>query len=178
MSGCHAFAAIRSSIDPIFRAACPGAARTAICGMLFSLLCLAIACVLIGVGVVFGLVAVGLTFTLVGAGMVSSSVMIGVWRGRAQSGLRAFLLQCGILAGIPAGMLCAWVATSVWEQIDGTLVAILAAGGLAGALGGAVVALMFDFLASRVHGWLAARLDGVKARTLQQGQVSRSTLDR
>jgi len=146
--------------------------------MLFSLLCLAIACVLIGVGVVLGVVAVGLTFALVGAGMVSSSVMIGVWRGRAQLGLRAFLLQCGILAGIPAGMLCAWVATSVWEQIDGTLVAVLAAGGLAGALGGAVVALMFEILASRVHGWLAARLDGVKARTLPRGQVSRSTLDR
>ena len=126
------------------------------------LLVLAIMLVLIGVGLVLGAAAVALTFALVAAGVVSSSVMIGVWRGKAQAGLRAFLLQCGIFAGIPAGMLCAWAATSLWEQINGTLVIVLAAGGLAGALGGAVVALMFDFLAARVHGWLAARLDGAK----------------
>ena len=130
--------------------------------MLFSLLCLAVALVLIGVGLVLGAVAAALTLVLVTAGMVSSSVMIGVWRGKAQAGVRAFLLQGGILAGIPAGMLCAWAATSIWEQIDGTLVAILAAGGLAGALGGAVIALMFDFLAARMHAWLAARLDRAK----------------
>lgn len=125
--------------------------------------------VLIGVGIVLGVVAVAITFVLVAAGMVSSSVMVGVWRGRAQAGLRVFLLQCGILAGIPAGMLCAWVATSVWEQINGTLVVVLAAGGLAGAIGGAVVALMFDFLATRMHGWLAARLDRTKPRELPRG---------
>ncbi len=134
--------------------------------MLFSLLGLAIALVLIGVGIVLGVAAVALTFALVGAGMVSSSVMIGVWRGRAQLGLRAFLLQCGVVAGIPAGMLCAWAATALWEQIDATLLVVLAAGGLAGALGGAVVALFFDVIAARVHGWLAARLDGVKSRAL------------
>ena len=126
--------------------------------------------VLIGAGVVLGVVAVALTLGLVAAGVVSSSVMIGVWRGRAQAGLRAFLLQCGIVAGIPAGMLCAWVATTLWEQISGTLVVVLASGGLAGALGGAVVALMFDFLAVRVHGWLAARLDAAKqSRELPRG---------
>ena len=61
-------------------------------------------------------------------------------------------------------------ATTLWEQINGTLVVVLAAGGLAGALGGAVVALMFDFLAVRVHGWLAARLDAAKqSRELPPG---------
>ena len=136
---------------------------------LLSLLAFAIMLVLIGVGFVLGAVAVALTVVLVAAGVVSSSVMIGVWRGKAQAGLRAFLLQCGILAGIPAGMLCAWAATSIWEQISGTLVIVLAAGGLAGALGGGVLALMFDFLAARVHGWLAARLDGAKPRELPRG---------
>ena len=134
--------------------------------MLSSLLALAVMLVLIGVGLVFGAVAAALTLGLVAAGVVSSSVMIGVWRGRAQAGLRALLLQIGVLAGIPAGMLCAWAATSLWEQIDGTLVVILVAGGLAGALGGAVVALMFDFLAGRVQRWLGARLEGVKPREL------------
>lgn len=63
-------------------------------------------------------------------------------------------------------MLCAWVGTTFWKEIDGTLVLILAAGGLAGALGGAVVALMFDFLAGRVQQWLGARLEGGKPRQL------------
>ncbi|MCE9610586.1 MAG: hypothetical protein K8R23_10370 [Chthoniobacter sp.] len=134
--------------------------------MLFSLLALVVMLVLVGVGIVLGAVAVAITLGLVAAGVVSSSVMIGVWRGRAQAGLRAFLLQLGILAGIPAGMVCAWVGATLWKEIDGTLVLILVAGGLAGACGGAVVALMFDFLATRVQHWLGARLDAGKPREL------------
>lgn len=137
--------------------------------MLFSLLGLAIVLVLIGVGMVLGAVAVAATAVLLAAGVVSSSVMVGVWRGRAQAGLRAFLLQCGILAGIPAGMLCAWLATSVWEQISGTLFVVLAAGALAGAVGGVVVALMFDFTAVRVQTFLAARIERARRRELPQG---------
>ena len=134
--------------------------------MLFSLLAAAVMLMLIGVGIVLGAVATALTLGLVAAGVVSSSVMVGVWRGRAQAGLRAFLLQIGVLAGIPAGMLCAWAGTSLWKQIDGTLVVILASGGLAGALGGAVVALMFDFLANRIQRWLGARLENGTQRAL------------
>ena len=48
----------------------------------------------------------------------SSSMAIGVWRGRAQSGLRAFFVQCGLLVGVPAGMLCAWLGTSLYAQVD------------------------------------------------------------
>jgi len=36
----------------------------------------------------------------------------------------------------------------------------------AGALGGVVVALMFDFVAGRVQRWLGARLEGAKVREL------------
>ncbi len=133
---------------------------------ILSLLAVVVMLVLVGVGIVLGAVAVALTLGLVAAGVVSSSVMIGVWRGQAQAGLRAFLLQLGVLGGIPAGMLCAWVGTTLWQEIDSTLVVILVAGGLAGALGGTVVALMFDFLAGRVHHWLGARLAGVKVREL------------
>ena len=132
----------------------------------FSLLALVVVPVLVGVGIVLGAEAVVLTFALVAAGVVSSSVMIGVWRGQAQAGLRAFLLQLGVLAGIPAGMLCAWIGTVLWQEIDSALVVTLVAGGLAGALGGVVVALMFDFVAGRVQRWLGARLEGPKVREL------------
>ncbi len=134
--------------------------------MLLSLVALVIFCVLIGVGIVLGLVGAALTGGLVMAGVLSSSVLIGVWRGRAQAGWRALFLQCGVLAGIPAGMFCAWVGTMLWQEINGTLVAILAAGALAGALGGAVIALFFDVLATRAHVWLAARLERAKRREL------------
>jgi hypothetical protein len=137
--------------------------------MIFSLVALVIFCVLIGVGIVLGVVGVALTGGLVAAGVLSSSVLIGVWRGRAQAGWRALFLQCGIFAGIPAGMLCAWVATTLWQEINGTLVAILAAGALAGALGGAVIALFFDLLATRAHTWLAARIERAKRPELPTG---------
>jgi hypothetical protein len=132
----------------------------------FSILAVVVMLVLVGVGIVLGVVAVALTFALVAAGVVSSSVMIGVWRGQAQAGLRALLLQLGVLGGIPAGMLCAWVGTTLWKEIDSALVVTLVAGGLAGALGGVVVALMFDFVAGRVQRWLGARLEGAKVREL------------
>ena len=124
--------------------------------------------VLVGVGMVLGAVAVALTLALVTAGVVSSSVMIGVWRGKAQAGLRAFLLQLGVLGGVPAGMLCAWVGTTLWKEVslDHALIVTLVAGGLAGAVGGVVVALMFEFVAGRVQRWLGARLEGVKVREL------------
>ena len=71
-----------------------------------------VALVLIGVGLAIGLVACTLGGILVGLGVVSSSFIIGFRSGRSSAGIRAFLLQCGILAGIPAGAVCAWLAQS------------------------------------------------------------------
>jgi hypothetical protein len=140
--------------------------------MIFSIFAIVIMCVLIGVGIVLGCVGVALVAALVAAGVLSSSVVVGIWRGRAQAGWRALFLQCGILAGIPAGMLCAWVGTQLWQQIDGTLVVILGTGALAGAVGGAVIALFFDIIATRAHSWLAARIDRTRATPLSvEGRV-------
>lgn len=132
-----------------------------------SLIGFAVMCVLIGMGMVLGVVAVGLTVAFVSAGVVSSSVAIGVWRGRTKSGLRAFFIQCGLLAGIPAGMLCAWLGANLWAQMDAGTVRTLVAGGVGGALSGLVVAVLFDFIARRVQVWLSVRgerfLSGVGA---------------
>lgn len=126
--------------------------------MLFvSFVGLVVMLVLIGVGVVLGVVAAGLTALLVGAGVVSSSVAIGVWRGRTQSGLRAFFIQCGLLAGVPAGVLCAWLGASFFAHADAALLRTLLAGGIGGAISGLIVAALFDFVARRVHAWLVAR---------------------
>jgi hypothetical protein len=125
--------------------------------MIFSMLGLVVMLMLIGAGIVLGAIAAGLTLLLVAAGVVSSSVAIGLWRGRAQAGMRAFFIQCGIAAGVPAGMLCAWLGTHLWAQLDQGTVRILVIGGLGGALSGLVIALLFDFIARRVQAWLSAR---------------------
>jgi hypothetical protein len=124
---------------------------------LFGLVFLVVALILIGVGIVLGLVACGIAAVLVAVGVVSSSVVVGLFRRSSASGVRAFLLQCGILAGIPAGILCAWLAHSIFEAYgSGWLVFLY--GALGGALGGVIIALLVDFIYRRVHTWASAKL--------------------
>ena len=124
---------------------------------LFGLVFLVVTLILIGVGIVIGLVACCVAALLVGIGVVSFSVVVGLLRRSSAAGIRAFLLQCGVLAGIPAGILCAWLAHSVFEAYGrGWLVFFYSA--LGGALGGVIIALLVDFIFRRLHRWGAARL--------------------
>jgi hypothetical protein len=116
-----------------------------------------VALVLIGVGIAFGAAAAVATVILCGLGILSSSVAIGFWRGRVESGLSAFFLMCGILAGIPAGMLCAWVVSTIAAGIDPGLLAVLGVGAAVGGASGAVVAVLLDFTARKLRAWLVAR---------------------
>ena len=124
---------------------------------LFGLVFLVVALILIGVGIVVGLVVCAVAAALVGVGVVSSSVVIGLFRKSSLAGIRAFLLQCGVLAGIPAGVLCAWLAHSLFEAY-GTSWVIFLYGALGGALGGVVIALLADFIVRRLHAWAAPKL--------------------
>jgi hypothetical protein len=124
---------------------------------LFGLVFLVVALILVGVGIVVGLVACCVTAVLVGVGIVSSSVVVGLFSRSPVAGIRAFLLQCGVLAGIPAGILCAWLAHSIFEAYgSGWLVFLY--GALGGALGGFIIAFLVDFIFRRLHAWTAARL--------------------
>jgi hypothetical protein len=124
---------------------------------LISLLFAVVMLVLVGVGVGLGIVAGVLTIGLVAAGVLSSSVAMGLWRGKARAGIRTFVILCGVLSGIPAGMVCAWLAVKFSEQIDAGTVLILAVGGASGAVAGLIVALLFDFIAGRVQAHLSRR---------------------
>ena len=119
-----------------------------------SLIGLIVMLLLVGAGIALGAAAAVATVLLVTAGVVSSSVAVGLWRGKAEAGLRALLIQVGIVTGIPAGMLCTWVATQLYAQADAELVRVLAIGAVCGALSGLVVALLFDFIARRVQAWI------------------------
>jgi hypothetical protein len=124
---------------------------------LFGLVFLVIGLFLVGVGVAVGLVACALTAALLGLGVISSSVFVGVRSGRASSGIRVFLLQCGILAGIPAGAVCAGLAQSFFAAY-GSGWPVLVYGAMGGAFAGLSVALLLDFISRRVQSWASARL--------------------
>lgn len=128
---------------------------------LFGLVFLVVALILIGVGIVVGLVACAVGAGLVGVGVVSSSVVIGLFSRSSSAGIRAFLLQCGVIAGIPAGILCAWLAYSIFQSY-GTGWVVLLYGALGGAVGGIVIALLVDFIYRRIHVWTATKLAHAK----------------
>jgi hypothetical protein len=121
------------------------------------LIALLVMIVLIGVGIGIGLFACAITALLVMLGVVSSSVALGFFTKRPATAVRALLLQCGILAGIPAGAVTAWVGRAFLDKVDESwLIAVY--GGIAGAFAGAVLALMLDFIFRRTHLWVEARV--------------------
>ena len=124
---------------------------------LFGLVFVVIALVLVGIGIAVGLVACFIAAVLLGLGVVSSSFVIGFRSGRPAVGIRAFLLQCGILSGIPAGAACAWLAQSFFAAY-GSGWPVLVYGALGGAFAGILVALSLDFVSRRLHFWASARL--------------------
>lgn len=107
--------------------------------LIFAIVCF----VLIGVGLALGLVAAALGFALVSLGIVSSSLLLGVWKKRPATAMRAFLVQCGLFAGIPAGLLCGAFAQAFFEM---PAAPTITAGACAGAASGLLVALVCDTL--------------------------------
>ena len=129
---------------------------------IFALGFLIVALVLVGVGIAIGLAACVCAVALIGLGMVSSSVVIGLRSGRTAVGIRVFLLQCGVLAGIPAGAICAWLAQSFIREF-GQGWQIFVYGGLGGAFAGTLVALMLDFVSRRLHAFAASRYQALRS---------------
>ncbi len=121
------------------------------------LILLCVMLVLIGVGIAVGLFACALAAVLVTLGVVSSSVALGFFTKRPATAVRVFLLQCGILAGIPAGAVTAWLGRALLEKADeGWVIAIY--GGIGGAFAGALLALLLYFIFRRTHVWLEQRV--------------------
>lgn len=137
---------------------------------LFALVFAVVALVLIGVGIAVGLVACALAAVLLGLGMVSSSAFVGLRSGRPALGVRVFLLQCGLLGGIPAGTLCAWLAHSFFEAY-GAGWPVLLYGAIGGAVSGIALALLIDFLSLQLHSRLCVRFQN--SRSSRDGVVAR-----
>jgi hypothetical protein len=124
---------------------------------LFGLVFMVIALVLIGIGIGIGIVGCLLAAALVGLGVISSSFAAGLLSRRAVVGFRVFLVQCGVLAGIPAGAFCAWLTQSLFAAY-GSGWPVLIYGALGGAFAGLFVALVVAFIGQSVQGWAARRL--------------------
>lgn len=132
---------------------------------------------LLGVGVGVGLFACLIAAALTGLGVVSSSVAVGLYTRRPAAAVRLFLLQCGVLAGLPAGAVCAWLGQqlySAWSELKQTAMVgvewkVPLFGALGGALAGAVLALLLDFCLRRVCVWVEARRAAVEAATKLPG---------
>lgn len=125
-----------------------------------------VALVLIGVGIGAGLFAALVASVLLFVGVISSSALLGVLTRRPATALRAFLLQCGVLAGIPAGAVTAWAANHLLKWFAEARAAMPGSfewqiplfGAAGGALAGLVIALSLDFVLRRTHGWLTRRV--------------------
>ncbi len=113
--------------------------------------------VLIGVGIGIGLFACAVAAGLTLLGVVSSSVALGFFTKRPATAVRVLLLQCGILAGIPAGAITAWVGRALLEKVDESWM-IAVYGGIGGAFAGAVLALLLDFIFRHTHAWVEGRI--------------------
>ena len=124
---------------------------------LFGIVFEVVALVLIGIGFAIGLVAAASASVLVALGVVSSSFVVALRTGKAGNGIRAFLIQCGILAGIPAGAVCAWMG-QVFFEVFGRDWKVWAYGAVGGAFAGLLVALMVDFVSRRLQAWASTKL--------------------
>lgn len=133
---------------------------------LLGLFAILIMLVLIGVGIGIGLFACAVGAALGALGIVSSSVALGFLTKRPATAMRALLLQCGVLAGIPAGAVTAWLSHSLYTQIaewQGWSLAggewkIPLLGSVGGAFAGVFLALTLDFILRRSHAWVEARV--------------------
>ncbi len=130
------------------------------------LIALLVMVVLIGVGIGIGLVACAIAAGLAMLGVVSSSVALGFFTKRPATAVRALLLQCGILAGIPAGAVTAWATHSIYHSIaawQGWSMAggewkIPLFGAVGGAFAGVFLALLLDFILRRTHVWVEQKV--------------------
>jgi hypothetical protein len=132
---------------------------------LFGLVFLVVALILIGIGIGLGLVACAVAAVMVGVGILSSSVVIALLSRRPAAGIRAFLLQCALLAGIPSGILCAWLAHSIFTAYGSGWI-VLFYGALGGAVAGVIIALLLDFIFRRLQRWASGKLGPKTSREL------------
>ena len=132
---------------------------------LIGIIVLFIMLILVGIGIAIG-VAAGLAATgLLGLGVISSSILVGLRTGKPSHGIRAFLLQCGLAAGISSGLLGAGLV----ELFLGTGIGwpIYAGGAGIGVLVGVAVALIVDDNWRWIHSWAMRKIETLRSTYLE-----------
>ncbi|GEM_PF-674855 len=122
--------------------------------------------VLVGIGIGVSLFACAVAAVLVTLGVVSSSMALGFYTKRPATAVRALLLQCGVLAGIPAGAATAWIGHEVINSIaawqgwtaGGWEWKIPVFGAIGGAFAGVLLALLMDFILRKSQALIEERM--------------------
>lgn len=135
-------------------------------GLILGLVVLVLVGAGLGVGIVAGLFACVAAAVLGGLGVVSSSVALGFLTRRPATAIRALLLQCGVLAGIPAGAATAWAGHGIltgiaaWQgwPAAGWEWKVPLFGAVGGAFAGVSLALTLDFILRRGKALVEARV--------------------
>ncbi len=111
---------------------------------IFALFMIIIMLLLIGVGVVLAVAGFVILACLAVAGVLTTSMVTGLVAKNPKAGVQALFIQLGGLVGIPAGAFIAYVASKLGEM-DFSALWMLIGGGAAGAVGGVVIAGLFNW---------------------------------
>lgn len=120
-------------------------------------LALVIMLVLIAAGAVVAIVGVIVAAILVLVAALSTSTLVGLATRRPSTAMKVLFLQLGAMGGLAAGivlsLLAAWVLGLAHWRIW-----LVLAGAIAGAGGGVLAAVLFNFTWSRLLGMISRRL--------------------
>ncbi len=118
---------------------------------------LAVALVIIGIGIVIGIGILLLTTVLVLLGIISSSAVIGLVQKRFEHGFFAFVVQLGGISGIPVGvgvlLILDWLID--WS-LDWRLASVF--GAFTGLIGGVLLGVVFSLITLRTYRWISQRI--------------------
>lgn len=110
--------------------------------LVFFAVCVVLMGIGLAIGLVVGAVACGIAGLLASLGVISVSTAVGLLFRSPAPAFRALVYQLSILGGIVSGIVLAWAGSTVLEAgLSPAHIAIC--GGLGGAAGGLVLALLF-----------------------------------
>jgi hypothetical protein len=119
--------------------------------LILLLVSLTAAGIVIGIGAVIGLIVCVLAAILIGLGVISSSVAVGLFSKRLSSGLRAFLIQCTVIASLVTGTGCGLLLHLFFGRASLTEATLC--GALGGVAAGLLIAASVDFVLCRLNRW-------------------------
>jgi len=119
--------------------------------MIFGLLFIAVALVVLLLGMAIAALLLFGAGLLLALGILSVSAIVGLLSGSARAAVRTLLMFGAALVGAPLGVFLAWLLTS-WFQVGTIGTTAFLYGALGGVAAGVVLVLLFERVAQRLYG--------------------------